>query len=453
MRDIVVLLISLVFILAAMTSRFAGAIGYWWFGIFRPQDWVWGNINTLKLPLIAIVLFIIPCLLQGIWPRFKDTISKMLLVYLILTLLTQVVSSCSPIGFRTEYLQQFCILLFAIFLTIRVVDTEQRFCWLIALVGFSLAFHAAKAGLLGMLGMGGTYYGAATMTGLFQGSNGFAFGSAVLLFFNIFVIRMAYTTNALTYLPSLVRKEITLKMIKWVGPIVCLGIIYNVITLFSRGSALAMFIGLVIWLSLSKLLKFKYVFIFVIAGVLAFSIVGLPEGYEERLASSFVDEEELDGSAASRPHFWGIAMDMVADNPLGVGPGCYNTYYNIYDGSFGKYGYYRTVHSAHFEVLSEIGYLGLLCWLLLYIVSIIKLFKIRKAIKSFKEKTDRDEFFMNAANLLIVSIIVFFIGSSFYAQSYNDIIWLLWGMTAALVTLFEKHTSAVELSRKESNDY
>ena len=419
MRDIVVLLISLVFILAAMTSRFAGAIGYWWFGIFRPQDWVWGNINTLKLPLIAIVLFVIPCLLQGIWPRFKDTISKMLLVYLILTLLTQVVSSCSPIGFRTEYLQQFCILLFAIFLTIRVVDTEQRFCWLIALVGFSLAFHAAKAGLLGMLGMGGTYYGAATMTGLFQGSNGFAFGSAVLLFFNIFVIRMAYTTNALTYLPSLVRKEITLKMIKWVGPIVCLGIIYNVITLFSRGSALAMFIGLVIWLSLSKLLKFKYVFIFVIAGVLAFSIIGLPEGYEDRISSAFVDE--------------------------GVGPGCYNTYYNIYDGSFGKYGYYRTVHSAHFEVLSEIGYLGLLCWLLLYIVSIIKLFKIRKAIKSFKEKTDRDEFFMNAANLLIVSIIVFFIGSSFYAQSYNDIIWLLWGMTAALVTLFEKHTSAVEL--------
>jgi hypothetical protein len=448
MRDIVVLLVSLSFILAAMTSRFAGAIGYWWFGIFRPQDWVWGNINTLKLPMIAIVLFVIPCLIQGLWPRFRDIISKFFLVYIVLTLLTQLVSACSPIGFRAEYLQQFCILIFAILLTIRVTDSEQRFCWLVAIVGFSLAFHAGKAGLLGMLGMGGTYYGAATMKGLFSGSNGFAFGSAVLLFFNIFVIRMAYAKNAMEYLPKIIRKEFTLKMIKLGGPIVCLGIIYNVITLFSRGSALAMFIGLMMWFSLSKLLKFKHVLAFGLAGLLVLSVVGLPDGYEERIASAFADEEELDGSAASRPHFWNIALDMVADNPLGVGPGCYNTFYNIYDGSFGKYGFYRTVHSAHFEVLSEIGYLGLLCWILLYIVSIVKLFKIRKIVKSKVEQSDRDYFFVSAANFLIVSIIVFFIGSSFYAMAYNDIIWLLWGLTAILVTLFDGYKSADIVEKK-----
>ena len=139
---------------------------------------------------------------------------------------------------------------------------------------------------------------------------------------------------------------------------------------------------------------------------------------------------------------------MVADNPLGVGPGCYNTFYNIYDGSFGKYGFYRTVHSAHFEVLSEIGYLGLLCWILLYIVSIVKLFKIRKIVKSKVEQSDRDYFFVSAANFLIVSIIVFFIGSSFYAMAYNDIIWLLWGLTAILVTLFDGYKSADIVEKK-----
>ena len=135
MRDIIVLLISMILIITAITSRFAGAVGYWWFGIFRPQDWVWGNINSLKLPLIAIALFVIPCFLQGLWPRFKDPISKLLLFYLVLTILTQVTSSCMPIGFRAGYFQQFCVLLLAIFLTIRVTDSEQRF-WLITRVSF-----------------------------------------------------------------------------------------------------------------------------------------------------------------------------------------------------------------------------------------------------------------------------------------------------------------------------
>ncbi|MEM5498074.1 O-antigen ligase family protein [Paraglaciecola mesophila] len=441
MRDIIVLLISMILIITAITSRFAGAVGYWWFGIFRPQDWVWGNINSLKLPLIAIALFVIPCFLQGLWPRFKDPISKLLLFYLVLTILTQVTSSCMPIGFRAGYFQQFCVLLLAIFLTIRVTDSEQRFCWIIAVVGLSLAFHSGKAGLLGMLGMGGTYYGASTMQGLFAGSNGFAFGSAVLLFFNLFIIKMAYAKNALFYLPNMVRSQRTLKLIKIFGPIVCIGIIYNVITLFSRGSALAMFLGLALWFSLSSLLKFKHILIMGIIGVLGLSVIGLPDGYKDRIASAFVEDEELDDSAASRPHFWGIAMEMVADNPLGVGPGCYNTYYPIYDSSFGKYGMYRTVHSAHFEVISEIGYLGALSWILLYVISIKKLFYIRKSVKLTPINKEQDEFYVNAANLLIAAITVFLIGSSFYAMAYNDIIWLLWGLTAVLISLFKQYSS------------
>ena len=252
---------------------------------------------------------------------------------------------------------------------------------------------------------------------------------------------MAYAKNALFYLPNMVRSQRTLKLIKIFGPIVCIGIIYNVITLFSRGSALAMFLGLALWFSLSSLLKFKHILIMGIIGVLGLSVIGLPDGYKDRIASAFVEDEELDDSAASRPHFWGIAMEMVADNPLGVGPGCYNTYYPIYDSSFGKYGMYRTVHSAHFEVISEIGYLGALSWILLYVISIKKLFYIRKSVKLTPINKEQDEFYVNAANLLIAAITVFLIGSSFYAMAYNDIIWLLWGLTAVLISLFKQYSS------------
>jgi O-antigen ligase len=169
-----------------------------------------------------------------------------------------------------------------------------------------------------------------------------------------------------------------------------------------------------------------------------FSLFGLPEGYEERIVSAFAEEEELDESAASRPHFWGIAADIARDQPLGVGPGCYNSYYEIYDHSNGRFGHYRTVHSAHFEALAETGYIGVTVWLLLFIISIKKLLRIRKLANINLTRDPKNEFFSNAANLLITANIVFFIGSAFYAQAYNDIIWLVWGLTVVLVNLFEQ---------------
>jgi O-antigen ligase len=438
MRDIFVLLISAALIFAAFTSRFAGAFGYWWFSIFRPQDWVWGNINSLKLPLIALAVFVIPCFLQGLWPRIKDSISFLMLAWLGLAFTAAVATNCTPIGFRQDLLFQFSIMMLAIFLTIRVTDTPKKFYLIVAIVAASIAFHSGKAGLLSLLGMGGSYYGASTLTGLFAGSNSFAFGSAVLLFFNIFIVKMAHTKNAITYLPSKLQSKRLIKAIKFFGPIVAIGMIYNVIALFSRGAALAMFIGLVIWFALSKLLKFKHVIMTTTSLVLLFSLFGLPEGYEERIVSAFAEEEELDVSAASRPHFWGIAADIARDQPLGVGPGCYNTYYEIYDHSNGRFGHYRTVHSAHFEALAETGYMGVIVWLLLYIIALKKLFSIRKLANANILHDPKNEFFANAANMLITANIVFFIGSAFYAQAYNDIIWLIWGLTVILVNLFEQ---------------
>jgi putative inorganic carbon (HCO3(-)) transporter len=439
MRDVVIIVFAVFLIIAATTSRFMSAIGYWWFSIFRPQDWVWGNIHSLKLPLIALVLFVIPCFIQGLWPRTKDIMAKLMIFWLFLAVLATLTTSCNYLGFRDGQLQQVAILILAVLLTERVVDTPRKFYLIIVVIGGSLAFHAGKAGLQSLVGIGGTFYGAATMQGLFSGSNSFAFGSAVLLFYNLFLIRMAYDKKAIQFLPKKLQSDIFLKGIKYIGPIMCFGIIYNVISLFSRGSALAMFIGLMIWVVLSKLMKIQHILGFGLFVGIIIGTFGLPEGYSERLESSFAEKDDRDASAESRPHFWGIAYDMAADHPLGVGPGCYNSYYNNYDKTNGLYGRYRTVHSAHFEVLAEVGFLGILVWLLLFLISVKRLLRIRKEAKTDIYGDGSNYFYFSAANMLIVSNITFFIGSAFYAQAYNDIIWVTWGLTIILTELFQKH--------------
>jgi Flp pilus assembly protein TadD len=116
---------------------------------------------------------------------------------------------------------------------------------------------------------------------------------------------------------------------------------------------------------------------YAIAGVLAAVAVatvsiglvraGGPVGVVERAAGSFthssaqVDVELNDRlftlSANGRAEYWGVALDVVADNPmLGVGAGGYERRWLEERAGPGKV---RDAHSLYLEVLAELGPLGL----------------------------------------------------------------------------------------------
>lgn len=440
MRDIVVFVAVATFLGLALYSRFMGLVGYWWFGIFRPHDWAWSElVASLRLPLLSAMLLVIPCAMQGIYPSLRGSIPKLIFAFLFLVMFGKLTSGCMPIGaFREDMWLQFSILCYVVLLTVRLTTTPKRFFWIVAVVGLSLAFHSGKAGISSLIGIGGTYYGASTMSGLFEGSNGFAFGSAVLLFFNIFLLNLCYTGHFFKNIPYKYDTTFVRFWIKVIFWVLLVGIAYNVISLFSRGSFLAMCGGIALWLILNKKLKISSLIVMLPILFVVVQFAPLPDGFKERIDSAFVEEEkgeELDHSAASRPHFWNVAYIIAKEYPQGIGPGCYNTMYPFYDSTNGFYGKYRTVHSSHFQVLAEAGFLGTFIWLLLYLISVKTLFYIRKTtIKS--EPNSDSKFFFLAANMLITCQAVFFVGGAFYAQAYNDIIWLVWGLTAALSTMF-----------------
>lgn len=441
MRDIVVIAFCIAFLAAATLSPINAAITYWWFGIFRPHEWAFTHlISDYRLPLIAALIFIGSTFLRGYYPNIKDSLAKLMIAWLVIASLAYFLSGCIPITAKANHLMNISILIFIVLLTTRVIEEKKHFFYVAAIVGISLGFHAGKAGFFGLTGTGGTYYSASTMGGLFKGSNGFAFGSAVLLFFNLYIAKLAYTNQLPQLLPHKFNSTIIIKIVKIVMPIIIVGIAYNVITLFSRGSFLGMAIGIFIWLFLNGI-SIKSLFIVIFVSTLTVTFVDLPEGYTERIESAFADEGELEASAASRPYFWGIAIDIVNDYPIGVGPGCYNSFYDSYDTTNGAFGHARTVHGSHFEILSETGYPGIILWFSMIFISLKRLIKIRRK-GQFNDDID-ERFFYDSANMLIAAQIVFMAGGTFYAQAYNDIIWLIWGLTIALTHIYNKKISTI----------
>jgi putative inorganic carbon (HCO3(-)) transporter len=431
MRDILVLAVALIFLISAFTSRFAGAVSYWWFSIFRPHEYIYIDVTGFRLTLVATVLFVVPSILQGKVPSFRNPITLLMISFLFLGLVSSFTAGCTPLGFRQDYLFDFTTALIAILFTIRVVETVNQMFFLILIIALVICFHAGKAGLQSLLGVGGTFYGSSEMGGMFSGSNAFALGSAVLLFFvlNVLILSRKQTIKVL----SIFRRFPKLTFYaKYIISICIVGIVFNVISLSSRGSALSMFAGIAVWFWLSSLIRPKTIVIGCVVIFTLFSFFDLPEGYSERLATAFVEKENLGKSAASRPHFWNIAVDMTVDYPLGVGPGCYNTLYNLYDYSSGQYGFSRTVHSSHFEVLAEVGFLGSVVWLALFIVALLKCFKMKSLAKFNGLHRSSNIFVYHTSIMLFTSLLVYFIGGSFYALAYNPILWLLFGMVVML---------------------
>lgn len=425
------LLIGLLF-LYSLKSKFVALYTYWWFAIFRPHEWAWNDtLTNLHLPKIAALLFLGSALYHRKIPKIDNSITFLMILFLALEWLATFINGCSDSSAKHTFtIFDLSILLIVVLLTTEILEKKDKIAWLITVIALSIGFHSGKGGIHALI-TGGDYYGADNLTGLFSGSNSFALGTGILVFFMIFSMQFISeikneTTNFL--------KLIIVKSYIFLMPILIFGSIYNIISLQSRGSFLAIIFSLLLWILLHE--KAMRLLLISLVGVsLVYAIVPLPENYNDRIASIFADEEERDRSAESRPHYWNTAFEISKDHPLGIGTGCFKSYYSSYDSTGGLYGYNRSVHSSHFQILADIGYPGLFVWFSLFFISFRKLWAIRKASRKKLTNCESSRFYFYISNALICSITTFLLGGSFYEYAYNDIIWLTWGMVVALERL------------------
>ena len=433
MRTTVLLILVSIFFFLSLRSQFAAMYTYWWFAIFRPHEWAWGpELKALRLPLIASLLFLGQALYHRKIPKLNNPISLLILTFLLLEVIADIAIGCDDYPRKVRSLLDITIVILTVFITTEVIEQKKHFYWLITVIALSIGFHSGKGGFYALL-TGGDFYGASNLSGLFSGSNAFALGTGILIFYMIISFQGIKYIELNNYLKNGKAQF----LFKALLIIMIFGSLYNIIALSSRGSFLATSTGLLLWMALHERRK-TIIPIFIISISLALAVIPLPDNYEERISSAFADEEELDHSASSRPHFWATAFEIAKDYPIGTGPGCFPRFYNIYDTSDGRFGYFRSVHSSHFQVLSEIGFLGVLVWILLFIVSLKKLWTIRKESKRNMVNNENYKFYFQVSNALICSIVVFLFGGSFYEFAYNDLIWLSWCLVIAMERLYKK---------------
>jgi len=437
MRSIFTLLVIAVFAAFALRSNFVAMLMYWWFGIFRPQEWMWWDVSSLRLPLLAAAIFIVPMCIKGLLPSFKDNIAKLLCLLIILAVVSGIVAGCEfPVPFNSTATA--ILLVVTSFSHKLLVELKHVFIFLVV-AAFCLSFHSARTGISSVL-QGTSLYDANIGGGGFTGSNAMALGTAMGIFFLIFGIQCLLKERYVEAAPFFKGKNGWRKILITTMFISVIGGVFFVIQTSSRGSALALIAGFIVWILLHPRRVFLGISLLLV-GMLAVGAVGLPTQITDRLGSAFVDESELDKSAASRPHYWKTAKAMVADNPLGIGVGCYQSYYNRYDSTEGDFGLNRSVHSSHYAILAELGYAGIIVWALIFTLCLWRLWKMRSKNIDDYNTSYLSAYYVNFSNALICGLLVFLLGGSFYEMPYNDYIWI---MFACIIAVHRQHKTLGE---------
>jgi len=438
MRLYLILILSITFFSLSLKSRIAGLYTYWWFAIFRPHDWVWSPlIGSLRLPFVAALVLVVPALLQKKFPKINNPIAFLMFLWIAILFIADTLNGCSAMpGVRTNTVFGLFVLVYICLLACQIINNSKYLFWLIFVLASSIAVHSGKSGIYSLV-TGADNYGISNLSGLFSGSNLYALGSGMLMFFMIFSYQHIGSSLIYKQKNKWYNNPFIIKATKFLMLLLIFGTFYNIIAFQSRGAFLATVIGLCLWTAFQR----KGPIILLISFVLLLSFGAvlnqfLPEGYIERIESAFVNKTVLDNSAASRPHFWDTAINIARVYPMGVGPGCYPKYYNLFDKSDGAYGTYRSVHSSHFQMLADSGYLGITIWVLLFLISFTKLWKIKRVVQSSITDETKRKFYTDLANMLICSQVVFLLGGGFYEYAYNDITWL----TFALVIILDNLT-------------
>jgi putative inorganic carbon (hco3(-)) transporter len=202
-----------------------------------------------------------------------------------------------------------------------------------------------------------------------------------------------------------------------------------VVGTFSRGGFLALVASVLAFLLLQKR-RFAAIVLLVVLLAVALPFIPIQAGYVERLQT--ITDYQQEGSAETRIYFWGLAVDMAMEHPLGIGLRNFEYAYDQYDKTGGKWGHGRAVHSSFFQVLAETGVPGIVVWVAQCSLAFVIGWRIRRRSYSAGLADEDRHFLFVMANGLMVSMCGFLVGGMFLGLALNDLTWLTFGVLAGL---------------------
>ncbi len=420
LRTLAVVLILVPGLVAAFANRFAALLLYLWWALFRPQDWMWLDITSLRVSLLLGLLVVVPSFLTGVLPNLSHPLSVGGVVFLVAAGLAQL-DAVDP-ATSLSWLEFLVRLILICLLAISLVSNQKRFKLTLAVIAGSFGFHAAKTGLMALVGgVSRLSYG---LGGAYADNNGYAVAIGMIIPLLVAVAQNSH--------------------LRWVKAAFYVAVplsLLTVISTFSRGGFLTVVAA---GLAFALLQRRRFAAL-VLAGALALPVgifMTLQEGYLDRLQTirTYDDANDLrparrDGaeeSALGRLHFWRVAIDMARARPLGVGLFGFEPAYDQYDTLHGQFGRRRSVHSSHLQALTEAGVLGAAAYIGLFAAALRAAFRIRRRGRQQNLSQDDQVLFGTCGNALIVSMTAFLVGGSFVSMALNDLTWYTFALVASL---------------------
>src|ERR1700741_4452550 len=144
LRSLLVLAVLVPGFFAALANGYAALLMYLWFALFRPQDWLWIDITSLRMSMVLGVILIVPAIASGLLPNVTNPLSVGMVGFLLCSLVTQSVAVRPDIGWT--WIDFMARLFLASTMIMTLSSTPKRLAGVVAVISGSLAFHAAKAG-------------------------------------------------------------------------------------------------------------------------------------------------------------------------------------------------------------------------------------------------------------------------------------------------------------------
>ncbi len=181
------------------------------------------------------------------------------------------------------------------------------------------------------------------------------------------------------------------------------------------------------------------------AVALVLLVAPIPKGYFERLETIQTYDEIGETSAISRLHFWRVALSMSADHPLGIGLWNFQSLYDSYDTLNGLYGRGRALHNSFLQALVEAGWLGGTLFAAMMAYAAFLSNRVRNRGSSPGLSPEDARFLTTGGTALLAAFTAFAVGGFFSSAAYIDLLWLLFGLAAALdrISLALCHGTAV----------
>jgi putative inorganic carbon (HCO3(-)) transporter len=421
LRTIFVLALALLGASYALSGSFYILLVYLWIAYFRPESWVWHPfVQSLNLSLLTGIGLIGSVVISREVLRLNLR-SLLLIVFLAHTAVSLAFSGYASSDLVSTWLNFVKSAIITYFISLLASDWKKARLVLVV-IALSLGFEGAKQGWVQLIiNPGGKNSNEIPHLG---DNNGVAVAMAMLV-----SILMGLAASA----RSTWERRIHLFL--------AAGSSYRGIVTYSRGGFLSFLAMLFVQIARSRRRLQAVCFL---AAVSLLILPALPDAFWNRMSTITAEGEQRDDSAASRLHFWRVAVVMANEHPLvGVGHGAYNVAFNDYDFLDGRYGRNRSVHSMWFGVLAELGYVGMA----LFVANLVAALLACRRLRRLSARDPASAHAVHFATALEPALAAYIVGGSFVPVHFNEMLWHLLGAAAALNTIASRREVELEAER------